>query len=178
MLATPRRRVAAAVVLLLLLALIAFFVFRAFQPKPGAAAQGTASLTLFIGTAQVTKSGSTTAATAHTGDQVTAGDTVETGDSSKAAINYPDGSVTRIDPAKNRVLGSIQIGGAPGGIAAAGGSVWVTTTDGDSIVRIDPQANQVTGSAPGGSGVACVGLTAKNVWVADTDDGTVTRLGG
>ena len=74
-----------------------FFLVRTFQPKPGAAEQGNASLTLFLGTLQVTRSGSTTATSAKTGDLVSAGDTVETGDSSKAAIDYPDGSITRLD---------------------------------------------------------------------------------
>ena len=90
-------------------------------------------------------------------------------------VALTDGSVARIDAAKDRVLGTIPIGGAIGGIAAGGDSVWVAASG--SAFRIDPKTNRVTGTAPAGTGPACLGLTQKGVWLADTGDGTVTRLG-
>jgi DNA-binding beta-propeller fold protein YncE len=34
--------------------------------------------------------------------------------------------VSKIDPAKKEVVGTIEVGGAPSGIAVADGFVWVT----------------------------------------------------
>jgi len=62
-----------------------------------AAAAPTATLSVFTGTARVQKAGATTATAAHTGDTVATGDSVATGPNSKAAVTYPDGSVTRLD---------------------------------------------------------------------------------
>ena len=39
--------------------------------------------------------------------------------------NTAAGTVSRIDPATNEVVGTVAVGNAPTGIAVAGGLVWV-----------------------------------------------------
>ncbi len=43
--------------------------------------------------------------------------------------NTGSGTVTRIDPATGRILGTISVGGHPGGMTVAGGIVWLTARD-------------------------------------------------
>jgi DNA-binding beta-propeller fold protein YncE len=77
--------------------------------------------------------------------------------------NYHDDSVSRIDPASNRVVGSpIPIGFPAGNLAVGAGGVWVTSdyrVDADPedvvVVRIDPQANRAVETMPGMYGLGC-----------------------
>jgi YVTN family beta-propeller protein len=39
--------------------------------------------------------------------------------------NHCDGTVSRIDPASNRVVGTIELGYHPGGLAVGDGFAWV-----------------------------------------------------
>jgi len=43
--------------------------------------------------------------------------------------NAGDGTVSRIDPAKAEVIRTIEVGGAPAGVAVANGLVWVTVQE-------------------------------------------------
>jgi hypothetical protein len=54
-------------------------------------------LTVFIGAATITRSGTTLAVPGHSGDGLRSGDTVVTASNGKAMIGYPDGSSTRLD---------------------------------------------------------------------------------
>src|SRR5439155_22801260 len=47
-------------------------------------------------------------------------------------------TVWRVDPATNRVAGSIRLGFDPGGMTFARGRLWVTNNGGDSLVEVDP----------------------------------------
>src|SRR5919204_1569848 len=55
--------------------------------------------------------------------------------------NKGDGSVSRIDPASDRVVASIQVGGQPWGLAFDGASIWVGNYERGSVARIDPATN-------------------------------------
>src|SRR2546421_8435365 len=94
MLATGRRRaVAGGVVLLLILAaLLYFFLTRGGSAAPTAPAH----LQVYVGTVQVAPT-SGNFSTATNGATLNEGDTVKTLAQSKAAINYSDGSLTRLD---------------------------------------------------------------------------------
>ncbi|MGI9184816.1 MAG: hypothetical protein ACR2GZ_07615 [Solirubrobacteraceae bacterium] len=59
-----------------------------------------------------------------------------------------DGSVYRIDPATDRVVATIHVGGSVSGIAVGAGRVWVSRAaqgPGD-VIRIDPHPNRVSGA--------------------------------
>ena len=88
-----------------------------------------------------------------------------------------DGSVSRIDPATNKVSARIAVGaGQLGGVAFGDGSIWVANFDGGELDRIDPAANAVVariavGDQPVGPTVAGDGT----VWLSNFD-GSVERI--
>jgi YVTN family beta-propeller protein len=51
---------------------------------------------------------------------------IDYGDGAVWVANSGDGTVSRIDPAKNTVVATIKVGGRPVGIAAGPGLVWFT----------------------------------------------------
>src|SRR5438105_6289070 len=88
--------------------------------------------------------------------------------------DYGAGTVTRIEG--GRVKARIDVGGSPGGIAVAGGSVWVSDFEPNGrLTRIDPSSNRVTDRIDLGGQPAGL-LAAGNVlWVADYS-GFVERI--
>jgi YVTN family beta-propeller protein len=50
---------------------------------------------------------------------------VATGFGSVWVTNYDDGTVSRVDPATNEVVATIEVGRHPDHIAAGEGGVWV-----------------------------------------------------
>jgi YVTN family beta-propeller protein len=65
------------------------------------------------------------------------------------------GSVARIDPTSDSVVALIPVGapffeGGPGGMATAGGFVWVGVPNIGGVVAISPATNDVTGYVPVG----------------------------
>ena len=80
-------------------------------------------------------------------------------------LNQGDGTVSRIDPASNKVVATIALEtpGNGGDIAIGAGAVWVTNL-GTPLSRIDPATNQVTAQFVGAGGDALrVGLGS--VWL-------------
>jgi YVTN family beta-propeller protein len=67
--------------------------------------------------------------------------------------NELDGTVSRIDPATNEVVATIQVGSpgpeglpAPPSIAVLGDEIWVLVNTDAMLVRIDPATNEVNAS--------------------------------
>lgn len=85
----------AAVVLVALLGTVVGVALAVFGA--GAAARPTATLTVFTGLARIQRAGTTAEVAARSGELVGSGDSVSTAARSKAAVTYPDGSVTRLD---------------------------------------------------------------------------------
>ena len=112
MFATPRRRAAlVAIALIVLVAGTAGYLLLRPAP-PAAAAQGKATLTVFIGSVQVARAGSSSFAAAHSGDQLGSGDQLQSSDPAKAILTYPDGSITRLDAATTLKVRSITAHGS------------------------------------------------------------------
>ncbi len=87
------------------------------------------------------------------------------------------GTVRRLDPRTGAADGSPIAVRDPNGIAAGGGSVWVTNRQAGTVTRIDPRARRVSGRPiPVGRTPADVVVGFGSVWVANVDDGTVSRL--
>ncbi len=113
---------------------------------------------------------------------------VVTGGSADGAITAGEGSIwvagpnnesplTRIDPRSNRVLTKIPLTRfRASGIAAGGGSVWVSDVGENNVWRIDPARNVAVATVP--VGVAPIGLAPGfgSIWVANSGDGTVSRI--
>jgi streptogramin lyase len=92
--------------------------------------------------------------------------------------NRGSGTVSRVDPGRNRVVKTLQLPTIlPGGLVEAAGKLWVgNDTAGDTkVVRVDPKTYRVE-TFKGGHRPAFVTAAAGSVWTADEDDGTVTRL--
>jgi streptogramin lyase len=72
--------------------------------------------------------------------------------------------VLRVDPLREAVVRTYDVGGSPFGVALGAGAVWVASDDG-SVVRIDPETDEVTaihvGAAP-----RVVDVGAGEVWVS------------
>ena len=51
---------------------------------------------------------------------------VAVGEGSVWVTNYLDGTVSRIDPATNRVVATLEVGRHPDHIAVGEGGIWVT----------------------------------------------------
>jgi YVTN family beta-propeller protein len=98
--------------------------------------------------------------------------------------NSGDGTVSRIEPATNQVVATIDVGERPTHIAADAlaasdvgvyaGAVWVTTPR--NLKDIDPDAHRVVRSypLPGGPGDAALAFDGA-LWVS-RNDGTVRKL--
>jgi YVTN family beta-propeller protein len=94
------------------------------------------------------------------------------------------GTVTRIDPATNRVGATIRVGSSPVGITVASGAVWVADRRpvaggldlADTVSRIDPATDSVTATIVVDHGPSPTLFVAGAVWVANASDGTVSRI--
>ena len=86
------------------------------------------SLTVFVGSATIQRAGSAVSAVGHSGEGLGSGDSVTTGESSKASLRYPDGSVTRLDSSTRVTLTvsarSSDGGGLQAAVAQAAGLTW------------------------------------------------------
>jgi YVTN family beta-propeller protein len=93
-----------------------------------------------------------------------------------------DGTVTRIEPSRNRFIPvlvrhkPIRVGSHPNGIVAGRGAVWVANTGADSVSRIDPSSNSPTKIISVGKRPLGISYGAGAVWVANSGDGTVSRI--
>ena len=91
-------------------------------------------------------------------------------------LSDSSGTLSRIDPATNRVVAKIPV--AAGSFAAAFGfgSVWVTTTGSNSVSRIDPGTNSVVATIPVGPVPRFLAAGEGGVWTLNQGDGTVSRI--
>jgi len=95
-----------------------------------------------------------------------------------------EGTVVRLDPQTDSVVGQVSVSGLVGGMTFAGSDLWVSILSGsqvvgnhDSVVRIAPARATVVGpSVEVGSGAVALGATRSAVWVANVASGNVTEI--
>ena len=99
--------------------------------------------------------------------------------------NWHDNSVSRIDPATNRVVGSpIPIGfHHAGNLVVGAGDLWVTSdyranaaAEDVVVVRIGPQSNRVVETITVDGHPIDVAAAGGAVWVSVADPGTVLGI--
>lgn len=91
--------------------------------------------------------------------------------------NSGDGTVSRIDPASNRVTGApIQVGAEPRRVAVDSRGVWVSNESSGTITRIDPRSRAPDQPIPVGGAPRAIATGAGAVWVADFGEGAVRRV--
>src|SRR5579871_3173707 len=105
-LATPRRRLLFGALGLLLVLAIATSAYVVVN-RSNAQAAASATLTVFTGTVSVQSGGASATHPAATGEQVHNGDAIFTGPTTKAAINFPGGSITRLDSNTSLIITGI-----------------------------------------------------------------------
>jgi streptogramin lyase len=86
------------------------------------------------------------------------------------------GTLSRIDPATNKVAAEITV--APGSVAPvfADGAIWISSPEKSVLTRVDPKTNTVTDTIPVGPGPRFITAGAGSVWTLNQGDGTVSRV--
>ncbi len=90
--------------------------------------------------------------------------------------NSGDGTVSRIDPATNKVVATIHVGTNPKWVVVGFGSVWVTDPGTNTLYRLDPGSGKITGKVAVGGGAESTAIGDGSIWVVNQNDGTVSRV--
>jgi YVTN family beta-propeller protein len=90
---------------------------------------------------------------------------------------FKRGTLVRIDPASNHVVGKpVRLGPAPSGIVVGVDSVWVTDALEGTVRRIDPATARIIATIPVGRYPYGIAFGMGSIWVTNTDDNTVSRI--
>lgn len=91
--------------------------------------------------------------------------------------NSGEGTVSRIDARRRRVVKTIRVGRDPDSVAIGAGSVWVTNTGDGTVSRIDERTGRVLARAiPVGSRPEGIAVGFGTVWVVNAGDDAVTTV--
>jgi streptogramin lyase len=91
-------------------------------------------------------------------------DEIAAGEGGVWAVDPLRDSVTRIDPATNRLAEAFPTGRAPAAIAVGAGAVWVANSRDGTVTRYDPRTADISTIRVGGTPVA-VAVGEGGVWV-------------
>jgi class 3 adenylate cyclase len=95
----------------------------------------------------------------------------------ESKLRLSGGDIGVIDPGSGRLRIRTPIGGTPGGLVAAAGSIWVTDPVEDVMRRIDPETGAVSDTVGRvGSGPTSLAFGDSSVWVVDEDGRAVRRI--
>ncbi|MCK1466860.1 hypothetical protein [Bradyrhizobium sp. CW10] len=86
------------------------------------------------------------------------------------------GSLHRIDPALNKIAGSVKLAEGSFVPVVGAGAVWVSSTERNLVSRVDPGALNVVVEISVGPGPRFMACTTTDVWVLNQGDGTVSRI--
>jgi len=123
--------------------------------RPPAAASGTASLTIFRGSVNLLPIGVQASHPGVTGELLGQGERLTTGPATWAAINFPDGSITRLDANTQLTITTLTLGGG------GGWNVQLNQTLGKTWNRV--------AQLVGGAKFSVTGPNATNAEVRGTD---------
>ena len=86
------------------------------------------------------------------------------------------GTVTKVDPARKKVVETVDVGSYPNAIALGDGQVWVVNSGAESgsVTRIDATLASV--DIPVGHDPSAIAVGEGAAWVANGGDGTVSRI--
>ncbi len=87
------------------------------------------------------------------------------------------GEVLRVDPAKDRVTATIEVGGRPGAIVAGGKRIWVADDAGGGVAAINAAGGRVfKRDIPPHAAPLRLAAGAGAVWVSSATTGAVRRI--
>jgi YVTN family beta-propeller protein len=90
--------------------------------------------------------------------------------------NYGSSTLSRVDPATNKVTGTVKVGAEPCGLAVGAGAVWVDGYGTETVERVDPKTMKRTRAIHSGLSVWDVAYDGKHVWADNNGDGTVVEI--
>jgi DNA-binding beta-propeller fold protein YncE len=85
-------------------------------------------------------------------------------------------TLTRIDPAGNRVSGTLAVPEGINDVRAGLGAVWVVVRSGTTLLKVDPRTLQVRKVIPVGPKALRADVGDGWVWVTNHDDDSVARV--
>ena len=88
--------------------------------------------------------------------------------------NVDTGTVTRIDPATNKVIATFLGGTLNEGLAAEGDEIWLAITGRGVVAPIDPATNTVGEGTDTGRTPRRILFRPGELWVSNTDDATIS----
>jgi DNA-binding beta-propeller fold protein YncE len=89
----------------------------------------------------------------------------------------PDGTLSRIDPATGRVVGStLRLEKGIAGVTTGAASVWVSSPSRGEVLRVDPASGEVTARVEVGGRPGAIVFGGGRVWVADDAGAGVTAI--
>jgi streptogramin lyase len=92
------------------------------------------------------------------------------------AAGRGDPRLFELDPVTGDVIGTIEIGGKPSGIAVGDDVLWITLLKGD-LVRFDPAANKITGVWTSDyTWLASPVLAFGSLWMTSLEENVVIRV--
>lgn len=89
--------------------------------------------------------------------------------------NNESTTVSRIDPATNEVVDTIDIGGQVVGVAATDEAAWVVNTEANTVVRVDAVTGEQT-SVGVGDRPRIASVTDADCWVTNLGDNSVSHI--
>jgi YVTN family beta-propeller protein len=92
---------------------------------------------------------------------------VDVGFGSVWVSNTRAGTVSRIDPTTDTVVGTIAVGRGTFGLRTGDGAVWLTNSAEGTVLRIDPATNLVVATIPVGTFPIGLAVTPGAVWIAN-----------
>ena len=102
---------------------------------------------------------------------------VAAGEGAVWVTSAADGTLTRIDPQTQRVIGEpIQLGPGISAVAVGRKSVWVSSPRDSSVIRVDPASDAVIGRIPVGGHPGALIVSGGRVWVADEAGAGVSAI--
>jgi len=102
---------------------------------------------------------------------------VAAGDEEVWATSAPDGTLSKISPAKLEVTGPpVKVGAGVSGVAVGEGSVWVSSPRTGRVLRIDPDSRRVLARIAVGGRPGAIAVGGGRVWVADEAGAGITAI--
>jgi YVTN family beta-propeller protein len=93
-----------------------------------------------------------------------------------ALVSVTENSIGVIDTDRAEVIGEIQVGAQPSGIAVGDGYAWVTNTGADTVSQIDLETGAMLARIDVGRQPVGIAVAEGSVWVANSGDRTITRI--
>ncbi len=87
-----------------------------------------------------------------------------------------DSRLYKIDPAARKLIGNVAIDGAPRGIAAGEGAIWVCDYANDRVIKIDPASLKVVSSVNIGSTPTSIVTGGGSVWAISPNEGLLSVI--